>query len=131
MGSFLLIPALVLDKNNSVQADKSFAILEGIVFINSVVVILSYVFGWDVFRSYEDRFGYVGLLIASATGTYFYCVALAYYLLKYNIKAFRKFEFYLIAVSIILFNNILYWTTRPSITFLTSVLYLFSILCRF
>ena len=102
---FLLIPALVLDKNNSAQADKSFAIFEGIVFINSVVVILSYVFGWDVFRSYEDRFGYVGLLIASATGTYFYCVALAYYLLKYNIKAFRKFEFYLIAVSIILLGT--------------------------
>lgn len=102
---FLLILVFFVKDNKQEDLQLGFLIFEYIAAANSILIILSYLFEWSIFSSYNTRFGYLGLFMASATGTYFYCMALAYFFSRYKVKAFKKPIFYLVVVGILLLGT--------------------------
>ena len=64
---------------------KTENIFVAIILINSVLIFLGVIFQIDLFETYKgDRFGYNGLFVSSATGSYVYIIALFYFLFKYK-----------------------------------------------
>ena len=71
-----------IDNNSMRRLTKAFEI---IIVINSITILLGFLFDIQSFRTYfGHRFGYNGLLITSATSTYVYFIALFYFLIKYK-----------------------------------------------
>jgi hypothetical protein len=94
-GKFLYLIILLVFfevyKLNKSQTNKMLTIFEWIVILNSILILMGFFLNIYLFKTYEGiRFGYDGFLITSATGTYFYIIALTYLLSKYRDKLFNK-----------------------------------------
>ncbi len=62
---------------------------EWIIIINSVAILLGFLFDFEMFRTYRGgRFGYNGFLFVASIATFFYAIALSY--LAFRIKQNRK-----------------------------------------
>lgn len=90
-------------------------IYESLILFNNILIIIGMFFEVKYFSTYRgDRFGYSGLLITSATSTYFYLIALSYFLIKYKSKLLKSY---------------LFWTTVCASFFIgTKSIYLFLII---
>lgn len=60
---------------------------ETVIIFNSLLIVIGIIFEIQLFKTYGSRFGYNGLFISSAVGTYAYLAVLFYFLLK-NKKSF-------------------------------------------
>lgn len=121
---FLLIGAFFIKSYTEKTSKLVFSVFEGIIIVNSLIIFLSFIFEWRMFSSYKNRFGYDGLFIASATGTYFYCISLAYLFLKYRINVFKKAVFYFVLVSVFLLGTktaFLYLIFSVTLLFLSEI----------
>ena len=67
---------------NTKQRHAFLTIFEGLILLNSLLVITGFLFDISWFSSYSTRFGYNGLFITSATGSYVYILALFYFLVR-------------------------------------------------
>ncbi|TQD40764.1 hypothetical protein [Haloflavibacter putidus] len=82
------------------EQEKVFGWWEKLLWLNNTIILIGLLFGLEIFRSYGgERWGYNGLLMASANSTYFYIAALIYFLIRYKKDYFKKslFWFTLIA----------------------------------
>lgn len=69
---------------------KSFEIL---ILFNSLLMFLGFVFGIELFSTYDgNRFGYDGLFIASATGSYVYLLSFFYFLFTLKERFFQNWK---------------------------------------
>ncbi|CAM3342239.1 hypothetical protein [Aequorivita lipolytica] len=83
-----------------------FSIFELILIINSVLIIMGFLFDIHLFDSYRGgRFGYNGLIISSSTASYVYTLTLFYLLLKYKSLFFKNWRSFLILFSCILIGT--------------------------
>ena len=77
--SKLLLPVLLLDFLIRLRTDRTgivFSIYKILLLVQVVIVILAFVFNWDIFRTYGGvRFGYSGLLYAQNEATFYYVIA--------------------------------------------------------
>lgn len=96
---------------------------EKIVFFNSVLIICGLVFGIHYFKTYPGtRFGYNGLLVTSATSTYFYAITVVYYLFRYSIALFNS------TYRIIVFVSILFVGTKSLYLFFALIFIIYALL---
>jgi len=97
---FIFFDAYGLSKN---QRDKLYMAFEWIVIFNSLLILLGFCFEIYQFKTYDSvRFGYDGLLVTSATGSYFYIIALISLFFKYSENLFKKPSNLLIILSALL-----------------------------
>jgi hypothetical protein len=83
--------------------ELTFKTLDAIILLNSILIIIGFAFEIQSFESYRGpRFGYNGLLLTSATGSYFYLVAYTFYLIKYKSSFLKSWKVYLVILSGIL-----------------------------
>ncbi|MGO3237917.1 MAG: hypothetical protein ACTIKA_06540 [Psychroflexus halocasei] len=121
---FLLITLYFIKINNADVSKSVFPIFEIIILINSCIVLLAYIFEWKIFATYSHRFGYSGLFMASATSTYFYCIALAYFFIRYNSRAFKNPIFYSSIISVCLLGTktaLLYFVFSFALFFIVQI----------
>ena len=103
-----IFPIILFVYLNGVEAPKKlsnllFNIYEKLIFLNSCLIILGAIFGIYYFKTYAgSRFGYNGLLITSATTTYFYILAIFYYIIKYKERTFNSITRGIVIASIFL-----------------------------
>lgn len=91
-------------KNN--DSEKTFKIYEWLLVFNSILIVAGFVFEINIFNTYRgSRFGYNGLLVTSATSTYFYIIALAYLYFKHKKRIFKAWLTYLIIISMVLLGT--------------------------
>lgn len=65
--------------------ERLFKTFEYIIIINTLLVIIGFLFSISFFKSYTgDRFGYNGLFVNSSSGSYIYVITLFYFLHKYQ-----------------------------------------------
>ncbi len=92
----LLFPLLLFfyfnhHKNDVKTRALGFKMFEIVLLINCCLILIGFVFDINLFSTYRgSRFGFNGLLITSATGSYFYAIALFYLLVKYKRQFFKK-----------------------------------------
>jgi hypothetical protein len=87
-------------KLNSIQLQKITKFWEGFLWVNNLLIITSFIFGIALFKTYSgDRWGYNGLFMASANSTYFYLMAILYFLIRYPKKYFKNSLFWLSLVA--------------------------------
>lgn len=68
-----------------------FQVFEYIILFNAFIIIIGFIFNFDVLNTYSGRrFGFNGLFVASATGSYIYCITLIYLFSKYKKLLFRN-----------------------------------------
>ena len=73
------------------QNDFSFLVFEYIMLFNSFLIGIGFLFQIKFLYTYEGtRFGYNGLFLSSATGSYVYCITLIYLLAKYKKAIFKR-----------------------------------------
>ncbi|HLS29336.1 MAG TPA: hypothetical protein VK021_00625 [Flavobacteriaceae bacterium] len=93
--SKFLFPILLFSFFNEVRLRSSkslFNVYEFLVLFNSLLIILGFIFDIIYFKTYSGkRFGYSGLMITSATATYFYCIAIFYFFIRY--KTIQNWKF--------------------------------------
>lgn len=71
-------------------------IFEALIVLESLLVFIGFLFQINIFKTYTGlRFGYNGLMIVSATGTYFFVVALCYFLVRYQEKCLVNWRFWI------------------------------------
>jgi len=91
---YLFLIALILLHNLAFKNESSellIRVFEYIIIINSALVIIGFCFNIHIFETYKwNRFGYNGLLVSSATSTYFYTISLFHFFIKYQEKFFIK-----------------------------------------
>lgn len=102
---FLLINIFFVKINRHKVTKLTFKVFEFLIVFNSSIILLAFVFELKIFATYINRFGYSGLFIASSTSSYFYCIALAYLLIRYKKKIFKKSIFYLVFISILILGT--------------------------
>lgn len=78
-----------------------FFVYEKIVLLNSALILAGIIFEIPLFKTYYFRFGYNGLFMSPSISTYFYAIALTYFLNSYLTKREKLSE--LILVSLICF----------------------------
>ncbi|MFT6843002.1 MAG: hypothetical protein ACJASR_001776 [Psychroserpens sp.] len=100
--------------NNQVFGEDTrkrlFVVFEAIFVVNSILIIVGGFFKFYLFETYKDpRFGFNGLFITSATGSYAYLIALYYFLLKYKQDFLRNWKVILVLIaSIFMGTKVLY-----------------------
>ena len=78
-------------------------VFELIIIINGIFILLGFLFDIQAFRTYSgQRFGYNGLLITSATSSYFYTTSLLYFLIKYKESLFLTPKVYFLILTALL-----------------------------
>lgn len=96
---FFLVLIIFFSKTYLLKFKNSvfiFKLYEVLILINCFIILISFVFQIEMFMTYDThRFGYIGLFYASATGTYFYLLAISYFLIKYEQNVFYQPLFYL------------------------------------
>lgn len=89
-------------EENKKATELLFKIYEKIILFNSALIIIGLIIGLKLFKTYTgQRFGYNGLLVSSATSTYFYCVVMFYYIIKYKTTLFHSATRLFVIVSIL------------------------------
>ena len=87
------------NKLSNKSARYLFKIFEGIIILNSVLIILGVLFKISIFETYRfSRFGYNGLLRNSTTSTYFYIISLFYFLYSYKDQFISKWKSILVII---------------------------------
>jgi len=88
---FFLSLILFFTEINSAKGEiKAFTLFEIILWVNNSIILISSLFGLEIFESYPgDRWGYNGLFMASSNSTYFYIIAILYFVI-YNSKTYYK-----------------------------------------
>ena len=78
--------------------------LEAIAIINSILILIGFIFKLTFFESYTgDRFGYNGLLISSATSSYFHFFVLGYFFIKLKDNFLKNYKvLFVIATSLLI-----------------------------
>lgn len=77
-------------------------VFEGLVVLNSLLVFIGLIFEIHIFENYSGgRFGYNGLLIVSATATYFFITALCYFLVRYKENVVKNWRFWVAVLACI------------------------------
>lgn len=73
---------------------------EYLLIFNSALIVVGLLFEIKYFRTYTvgARFGYNGLLVTSATSTYFYIIGLCYFLMRYKRNVIQNWIFWVIAI---------------------------------
>jgi hypothetical protein len=73
------------------QSKRFFLVFEGIMLCNSLLVFIGLLFEIKFFNTYlNPRFGFNGLFVSSATGSYVYGLTLIYLLAKYKTTVFKR-----------------------------------------
>lgn len=99
---FVFILVLVFVEKRMLVTNKAvYTVYEKIVVLNSILIVLGLVFDIALFRTYFYRFGYNGLFMAPSISTFFYALALTYFLNHYLLYKKKLAE--LILVSIVCF----------------------------
>ncbi|MBO6605400.1 hypothetical protein [Psychroserpens sp.] len=81
-------------------------IFEIILIINCLLIFVGWVFEISFLRTYAGhRFGYNGLFLNSATGTYAYIIGLFYYLIKYKRSFFFKINSWMLILCCLLLGT--------------------------
>ncbi|WP_034060361.1 hypothetical protein [Lacinutrix jangbogonensis] len=92
----LIFPILLLlfflnYKLSDSQRELLFMFFEYIMLFNAFMIIVGVLFNVEAFHSYlGDRFGFNGLFVSTATGSYAYCIALICLFAKYKKAVFKK-----------------------------------------
>src|SRR5699024_7593234 len=85
---------------------KLLHIFEYLLVINSVLILIGFLFEISFLQSYlGNRFGYNGLLITTATGTYFHIIGLCYFLMRYKKNILKKWKFWLLVIASLLIGT--------------------------
>lgn len=107
---------------NSKQKNYALKVFEIIILLNSIAIILGFVFNIEFFRTYKaSRFGFNGLLLKASYASYFYLISLFYYTNKYWIN--KKGS--LLAYIVILCATILTGTKASLLAVFLCFIYLF------
>ena len=116
-----LFPIIFFLGISSYVNPTSFKVFEGVLITNSLLVFLGFVFNIYLFKTYDgQRFGYNGLLITSATSTYFYIVSIFYLFFKHSKNIYKKRITYLVLIAMLLIGTkSLYITILFSLIFYT------------
>lgn len=86
---FVFILVLIFVNKRKLETNKAvFSVYEKIVVFNSVLILLGVLFDIVLFKTYYYRFGYNGLFMAPSISTFFYALALTYFLNQYLV--FKK-----------------------------------------
>lgn len=80
--------------NNIAQSKRAnmtlFEVFEKIVLLNTALIFIGFLLDINFLESYKgSRFGFNGLIVTSATSTYFYTIAIFHYLVKYKSLVFK------------------------------------------
>jgi len=96
------------------QKKALFLVFELIMLVNSIIIGVGLLFNIHFFSSYlyGSRFGFNGLFITSATGSYVYCLTLIYLLTKYKKAIFKRIP------NLIIIAAMFYVGTKVSYLFL-------------
>jgi len=104
------------------QKESLFSVFENLIALNSIFILLGFIFGIELFKTYSGiRFGYNGLLLTSSTASYVYITTLFYFIIKY--KANPKFDYKFLLV---FFSCFFIGTKSLYLVFLGIVVYLIS-----
>ncbi len=96
---FIFILSLLFSKDFFKSINSKYAsIFEKIIIINSLLIIIGLIFDIRLFQTYKYalRFGYSGLFIVPSLVSYFYALALTYFLHIYITKKEKLFELILV-----------------------------------
>ncbi len=73
---------------------------EFILIFNSVLVLVGLIFEIRYFQTYTGgRFGYNGLMVTSATSTYFYITGMCYFLARHQKNVIKNWKFWFVVLS--------------------------------
>lgn len=80
---------------------KLLRVFEYVLLINSLFVLLGFLFEIQYFRTYimGARFGYNGLMVSSAASTYFYIIGMCYFLAGYQKRVVENWRFWVIVIA--------------------------------
>lgn len=82
---------------------KTFEIL---IIANSFLIIAGLIFDITLFKTYlYSRFGYNGLFISSSTGSYVYCLALFFFLIKHKAGFLKSWTVWLMVLACIIMGT--------------------------
>jgi hypothetical protein len=85
---------------NKDQKQSLFLAFENLIVLNSIFILLGFVFGIELFKTYSgNRFGYDGLLLTSSTASYVYIITLFYFILKYKLNVKFNYKFLIVLLS--------------------------------
>lgn len=85
---------------------KLLNIFEYVLVFNSLLILTGFLFNISFFQSYlGERFGYNGLMVSTATGTYFYSIGLGYFLIRYQKNILKNWKFWLVVISSLLLGT--------------------------
>lgn len=77
-------------------------VFEGLVVLDSLLIFIGLIFKIHIFENYPGaRFGYNGLIIVSATATYFFITALCYFLVRYKENVIKNWRFWVAVLACI------------------------------
>lgn len=102
---FPLVLLLYFKKNkmNKTSIQFTFTLFEFLIVINSIFIFIGFFTDFYSFKTYRGtRFGFDGLLITSATASYFYFFALFYYLIKYKERFLYSWLSYFVIIAALL-----------------------------
>lgn len=96
----LLFAYFNINKLNTEAKKALQKIFESLVVFNCILIVLGFLFEISVLKTYLSyRFGYNGLLVTSATGSYITLIALFYFLYKKNVAFILDYKVILIIAS--------------------------------
>jgi len=91
--------------NQERKIAKLFELFEYFILINSIIIIIGFIFQIEFFRTYYiggDRFGYSGLFSKQSTAKYFYMIALAFFIYNRKFSIEKIISFIIIIIAAIL-----------------------------
>lgn len=110
-GKFLfpLVLFLYFNKNplNSEGYKWLFKAFEILILVNSLLIVIGFLFEVPLFKTYryDNRFGYDGLMIVSATATYVYSIACFYFLVRLKDKFLTHWKSLFFILSLLLLGT--------------------------
>ena len=95
LSRYLFFVLLIIFAENKTGSTENLTILkkvfESIIGINSIIIIISFLFNIELFKTYSgERFGFNGLFMASSNSTYFYLLTLIYFFTNFHFKKLLK-----------------------------------------
>ena len=98
---FIVVQTLRTTFTNQKNRDRLFLVFEYILLLQSIVVILSFLFRIEMFASYRSgiRFGYDGLIPARNEASAFFVIAFFYFLWKFHIQQKGLIQLFLVALA--------------------------------
>ena len=82
---------------------KLLNLFEYILLFNSILIFVGLLLDTPQFRTYQGpRFGYNGVLVSSATSTYFYIIGLCHFMARYHADVIKNWKFWFIAVAAVI-----------------------------